>query len=422
VDFAGISSDSAGFRLAVALGIGLLLGVERERTKGTGPTRRPAGVRTFALVALLGGIAMVVGSGAVVAVALAFVAVAVLIAYVLGDRSDPGLTTEVALLVTFLLGALAQDEPQLAAGLGAAVAILLASRGYLQRMVSQALTEQELHDGLLFAGAALVILPLAPDEALGPYGSLNPFTIWRLVVIVMAISAAGYIGLRLLGPKVGLPLAGFAGGFVSSTATIGAMGSRARREPELVQGAVAAAVLSTVATVLQMLIVVGATDRSALMEIGPAMTVAGICAAAYGLLFGLRSLRSDAPVDAAKGRAFEPKTAVVFALTVTVILLVSATLNDLFGEAGVTISAAFAGLADTHGAAIAVASLVATGDLAAEDAVLPILAAFTTNSISKAVVAYLSGGRRFAFQIWPGLVLVLAGAWAGWLGWLALGN
>jgi uncharacterized membrane protein YhiD involved in acid resistance len=108
MDWGFLSTEGDGWRLAIALGIGLLLGLERERKKGSGPGRGYAGIRTFALVSLLGGVAMVIGESAVVAVAFGFVAAATLVAYALGDRSDPGLTTEVALLVAFLLGALAQ--------------------------------------------------------------------------------------------------------------------------------------------------------------------------------------------------------------------------------------------------------------------------------------------------------------------------
>lgn len=415
-----ISFDQDGWRLAVALGIGLLMGVERERRKGSGPGRAPAGIRTFALVALLGGISMVIGSMAVLAVALAFVGAAVLIAYALSDRTDPGLTSEVALLTAFLLGALAQREPQIAAGLAVTVTILLAVRSQLHRLVEQVLTEQEIHDGLLFAAAALVVLPLLPHEPVGPYGVFNPFVMWRLVVIVMAIGAAGYISHRVLGSRVGLPLAGFASGFVSSSATIGAMGARAKREPRLLWPAVAAAVLSTVATVVQMVVVVGATSPSALREIAPTMATAGVAAAGYGAFFALRAFRDGSEVEAASGRAFEPKTAIVFAATVTGILLVSAALHDWLGNAGLTLSTAVAGFADTHSAAISVASLVASGKVPAEDAVVPILAGLTTNSITKAVLALAAGGPPFARAVWPGIVLVLLAAWAGLLlgpGW-----
>lgn len=326
-----IDVDSDGWRLAVALGIGLLLGLERERRKGSGPGRGYAGIRTFALVSLLGGIAMVVGDTAVVAVALGFVAAATVVAYALGDRTDPGLTTEVALLVAFLLGALAQREPELAAGLGVAVAILLAARESLRRLVSEALTEQEIHDGLLLGAAALVILPLVPDRTMGPFDAFNPFTLWRLVVVVMAIGAAGYVALRLLGPRLGLPLAGLASGFVSSAATIGSMGARARREPSIRRPAVAAAVFSTVATVAQMVVVVGATSSATLRELWPSMIAAGAVAIAYGLIFGVRALRDETEQRAPPGRAFEPKSALIFAATVGGILFLSAALNEWLG-------------------------------------------------------------------------------------------
>src|SRR6185436_20954258 len=104
--------------------------------------------------------------------------------------------------------------------------------------------------------------PLAPDRALGPLGVLNPRTLWRLVVIVMAVGGAGYVAVRLLGARRGLPLSGFASGFISSAATIGALGARARREPGLCRAAVAGAVLSTVATVIQMAIVLAATSTA----------------------------------------------------------------------------------------------------------------------------------------------------------------
>jgi len=414
VELGLFDTSSDGWRLAVALGIGLLLGLERERRKGAGPSRAPAGIRTFALVSLLGGVSMLFGGVVVLAVGLGFVAAVTVVAYALGDRADPGLTTEVALPVAFLLGALAMEETRLAGGLAVVVAILLASREFLQRMVHEALTEQEIHDGLLLGAAALVVLPVVPNEAIGPYDAFNPFTIWRLVVLVMLIGAAGYVAVRLVGPKVGLPIAGFASGFISSSATIGAMGSRARAQPDLARPAIAAAVLSSVATVVQMVVVVGATDPGVLREIAPPMVAAGAAAAAYGAVFGVRAWRHDGEVKMAGGRAFEPKTAVFFAGTVGVILFASALLNEWIGNSGVAISAGAAGFADTHAAAISVASLVASGRIDAEDAVIPILAGFTTNSITKAVISWAAGGRRFALMIWPGIVLVLAAAWGGW--------
>ena len=181
--------ESLPLRLAVSLGIGLLIGAERERRKGAGPGRGPAGIRTFALVALAGGLALAFGGELILAVTALGVAALAVVAYRKSPAADPGLTTEVALLTTLLLGALAVREPALAAGLAVAVAILLASRTAIHRFVRNILTEQELHDALLFAAAALVVLPLTPDRTVGPLDVFNPRTLWKLVVLVMAISA-----------------------------------------------------------------------------------------------------------------------------------------------------------------------------------------------------------------------------------------
>ncbi|GIW14453.1 MAG: hypothetical protein KatS3mg063_0306 [Tepidiforma sp.] len=416
MDVAGIRLDEQGVRLAVALGIGLLLGAERERRKGEGPARGAAGIRTFALVALAGGIAMAVGGGLVLAVALGFVALAVLAAYVLGDRTDPGLTTEVAVVVAFLLGALAQQEPQLAAGIAVVVTILLAAREQLHRLVSRALTEQEVHDALLFAGAALVILPLAPNERIGPYGVFNPFAIWRLVVIVMAIGGAGYAAVRLLGARVGLPLSGLAAGFVSSSATIAAMGARARETPALRTPAVAAAVLSTVATVVQMVIIVGATDSRTLARLWPAMAFAGVAAVGYGAVFALRALR-DAAADAHHpgGRAFDLKTAVLFAATVTAVLsrlrrprrLARQPRRPPLGRGGGF--RRYPRRGDRRRGARRRRPHRARRRRGADPRRLHHQLGHEDGPRGR-----FGGGRRFALEVWPGVIATAALAWAGW--------
>ena len=213
--------------IAVASGVGLLVGVDRERRKGEGPGRRAAGVRTFLIVALLGVLSTLTGAP-VMPVAMALAVAALAVSAYRRDRSgDPGMTTEVALLATFLLGVLSGNAPALAAGIGALLAIALAARDQLHRFVRQQLTAQEVHDGLLLAACALVVLPLMPDRALDPFGAFNPRVVWKFTVLVMAINALGYLALRVFGPGRGLPLAGLAAGFISSSAAHAAMGARA---------------------------------------------------------------------------------------------------------------------------------------------------------------------------------------------------
>src|SRR6185436_338071 len=243
-----------------ALGIGLLIGAERERRKGGGPSRAPAGIRTFTAASLAGAISVIVGGAVMLAVSVAGVAVLTAVAYFRSRSDDPGLTTEVALILTALLGGLAMQRPALAAGVGVGLAVLLAARTPLHHFVRTVLTETEVRDALIFAGATLVVLPLLPNQAMGPYGALNPRSIWIVVILVMAISAAGYILVRILGARFGLPIAGLASGFISSTATIGAMGARVRKSPDVISAAVAGATLSTVATIVQLGLVLAATS------------------------------------------------------------------------------------------------------------------------------------------------------------------
>ena len=400
-----------GVAFAVALGIGVLLGAERERHKGRGPSRGAAGVRTFALASLLGALAAHLGAGVLVT-ALAFVAGAALLGY-RRSEDDPGLTTEVALVVAVLLGAVAVEDAQLAAGVAVGVTILLAGRGRLHRLVRDTLTEQEVHDGLLFAAAALIVLPLVPDRGYGPHDALNPSTIWRLVVIVMAINGLGYVALRVLGPRRGLPLAGFVGGFVSSTATVAAMGARARSAPAVLRPAVGAAVASTVATLVLTGLVLAAVSVPTLTAVLPALVPAGACAVGYAAVMVRHAARAPSEGPLELGRAFDLKLPVALALTVSAVLVAAELMHEWLGSSGVVLAATVAGFADAQSAAVSAASLVATGRLEADAAIVPIVAGLTANTITKVALAVGLGGRRYAWRVGAGLLLVLVAAWLG---------
>ena len=408
-------TESLALRLAISLGIGLLIGVERERRKGEGADRAPAGIRTFALASLAGGLSLAFGGEAVLVATALVIGALVAVGYSRSRGRDPGLTTEVALVTTVLLGALAVREPGLASGLAVGVVALLASRSRLHRFVRRVLTEQELHDAIIFAAAALVILPLTPDRAIGPLGVLNPRTLWRLAVIFMAISGSGYIALRALGPGIGLSVSGFVSGFVSSSATIGAMGARAKENAAVRPAAVAGAVLSTVATVVQLTALLAATSRPTLIALRWPLLFAGVAAIAYALVFALRGARSRSGGKKDEGRAFRLPIAVVFAATVSIATIASAGIHQWLGDRGLLLATAVAGFADAHAAAIAAASLVAAGKVAAPDAVLPILAGLTTNSVTKVALAVLSRDRAYALEVIPGLVAVIGAAWAALL-------
>ena len=191
--------------------------------------------------------------------------------------------------------------------------MLLYSREGLHRFVRSGLTEAELRDALIFAGATLVVLPLLPDDPLDPYGVLNLRKIWIVVVLIMAISGAGYIAVRLLGVRFGLPVSGFASGFVSSSATIAAMASRVKETPGLLRPAAAGAVLSTVATIVQLALLLAAVNMAVLGELAIPLALSGLAAVLYGGAFTLWALKHEGQGDDKPGRAFSLATALALA-------------------------------------------------------------------------------------------------------------
>jgi uncharacterized membrane protein (DUF4010 family) len=426
------SADSAALLgLCVALGIGLLVGAERERRKGAGASRAAAGVRTFAIASLLGAVGLLVGGLLMLSVAVLVIGALVVTAYRRDPSDDPGMTTEVALVLTCLLGGLAMESPLLAGGIGSALALLLASRERIHHFIEGVMSERELDDALLFVAAALIMLPIAPDRYMGPYLAINPHAVATLIVLVMAASAIGYIATRAMGARYGLALAGFAGGFISSAATIYSMGGRAAKQPTLRDSATAGAVLSSVATFIQLALIVLVVQPSLFHSMVYPLVSGGAVAAGYGLILMLRgpdrphagvvhvttSTADDAGIEEKHlGRAFDLKQTIMFAGLVSTVLLLSAMLHDWLGDRGAFLVAAIAGLADAHAIAASTASLQAAGKLTETSAMWLILVGLSSNSLTKAVVAFNSGGVRFALRVVPGLLLMLLAAWgAAWL-------
>ncbi len=402
--------------VCIALGVGLLVGAERERRKGSGAARGAAGIRTFAAAALAGTVAMLVGQVLLLAVTVLLIGALAVASYLRSPPEDPGMTTETALVLTCLIGGMAVTDQLLAAGLGTLLAGLLAARERMHHFVQGVLSERELHDALLFAAAALIALPLAPDRYLGPFQAINPRTLIGIVVLVMTVSAIGYMASRVLGPRFGLPLAGFASGFVSSSATIHAMGRRTRQEPQLMAGLVAGAVLSSAATFMQLAAVIGFISPALLGAMAGPLASGGLVAIGYGGWFTLNAARQTETPVPGSGRAFDLVASIGFAGLIGAVLTVSAALNAWVGESGVLLTAAVSGLADAHAAAAASASLVVAGKIPEPVAVIAILVGLSANTMVKAMLAVTAGGPAYARRIIPGLVLMVAAAWLGaWL-------
>ncbi len=393
--------------LALALGIGLLVGIERERSKGVGDGRAIAGVRSFALLCLAGAAASLFEPWGLLVV-LAGVGAMVAVSYLRTSRSDPGITTEVAALLVVLLGALAMREAAIAAALGVVTTVLLAAKSRMHRFSRELISEHELRDGLLLLASALVVLPLLPDRPVGPFDVLNPWRIWLLVVLVMGIGALGHIALRLIGGRWGLALAGFFAGYVSSTAATAGFGQRAREDPALLRPAVGAAMLANFASITLFVPLLAATAPGFLRLIVEPLAAAGAVVLLVGLLGLAGSVAGEQPTAAQ--RMFRFRHALGFALAVSAILLLAAALNAWLGPHAALAGATVAALAELHASALTLGQLQAGGMLDGADARFGVVGLLLASALSKTVLAGLSGGRAYGLRVGIGLATMCAAA------------
>jgi uncharacterized membrane protein (DUF4010 family) len=406
---AALAPEVLGF--SVALGAGLLIGLERERRKGRGMSRQAAGIRSFTLAALGGALAQALAQPALVALGGLVIVLLAGMAYWRSPAADPGLTTELALFVTYLIGVLAMQQPALGAGAAAVVATLLAAREKLHRFATRLLSEGELRDALLLAALVLVVLPLTPATPVAWLAGLVPRTLVLLAVLILLLQAAGHVAGRLAGPRAGLALAGLFSGFVSSTATVAAMGVRARAQPAQAAACEAGAMLSTAATWIQVLVMLTAVSPALATQVAPA-ALAGAAVAAATALWRVRGAgATPAEVsDPTRGPLRVREAALVSAMLAAVALGVGLAQRH-FGETGVLAGTALGALADAHAAVATLGTLHADGRIAPALALNGVLLAIGTNSVSRTVTAALAGGAAYAGRI--GLSLLLSGAAAG---------
>ena len=406
-------------RLLVAVAVGALIGLERERRRRDPNVGTAGGLRTHAIVAIAGALATLLpGSGALLITGGVFIAALVVLAYWHDRASDRGITSEVTLFTTYLLGAVAMYLPQLAAGVGLVLALTLALRDPLHRFAREILSEREWLDVLLLFGAVAVVFPLLPDHPLDAAGILNLRLVWQLTVLVLLFNAAAYLLLRTLGPERGLALAGLFGGFISSSATIAVMGLRYRADKNRERMAVAAALLSSAATPLQALLilqVMGSSLGKGWLLAGGAMALTAALAAVYQLWRGRienGSARNGDVAQLFQGRAFQPVQALVFGVTVTALIGSVGWLQARYGADFALLGIAIGALVDAHSAIASAAALQLRGTLALSLADLAIWIAFAANVASKLAIARASGGAAYAGRLSGPLLLSLA---AGYL-------
>jgi uncharacterized membrane protein (DUF4010 family) len=395
-------------QLILSFGLGLLLGLQRERVESS-----IGGIRTFPLIALFGTVCALLGQsfGAWVVAAglLALVAVVVYSNYAKtkSGEIDPGMTTEIAALLLYGLGAyIVVGNMVVAVVVGGATAVLLHFKKPLH-VFAGAIGERDMHAIMQFVLLSLVILPVLPRGDYGPYGVWNPFQIWLMVVLIVGISLSGYIAYKFLGAERGTLLAGLLGGLISSTAATVSYARRTAQNVQITRLATLVIVIAAGVSLGRVLIEIAAVAPSAFASMAfPLLAMLGVVAIIALAIFWFQDAR-ETQMPEQKNPA-ELKTAFLFAAAYGVVLLAVAAAKEHFGSAGLYIVAAMSGLTDMDAITLSCARLVENSRLDASTGWRAILLAAMSNFVFKIGTVALLGHRLLALRISATFGLVLA--------------
>jgi uncharacterized membrane protein (DUF4010 family) len=411
--------------LGVALGAGLLVGFERQQTAGVEKLPEKSllgGARTFPLVALAGAVAALAGRwiGAwFVAVVFAAVAALVVVSYLDDVRRthDHGLTSETALLLVFLLGALAATDGVFSSAKERALVVVSAAvvstfvlslKPPLHALAAKT-TKEDVFAALKFLLVAVVVLPLLPDEKTGPYDALNPRKLGLLVALLAGVGFGGYVAMRAFGARHGLVLTGLLGGLVSSTAVTLAAARHAKSAKAAPLAATSAAVAWAVMGA-RVLVVAAAFDAELLRALAVPVAAVGVVGAAAAAVLWARSRGHGDGVELAVKNPVELSAALQMTLVVAAVLVATKFAEQRFGAGGVYATSALAGTVDVDAVTVSMAGLARGRESVAAPATA-VLVAIASNTVAKTTIAAVVGGARFARTLLvPAAAMVLAAA------------
>jgi len=404
--------------LATSAGIGLLVGLERERNPLT-----KAGLRTFALIAMLGCLVTLlaneVHSGWIVAVAMLLVGGAITAAHVVDPATkadDSGTTTIVAALLVFALGALiALGHSRLAVAVGVSITMILYFKPELEGF-SQQLTPQDLRSMLRFAVLSAVILPLLPDRPLAPSGPLaavSPYNVWLMVVLISGVSLLGYVAWRLTLGRGGLLVTGLLGGLVSSTAATLVAAKHARGNPGSNHSALTVILLANATMLLRVILLVALVAPAVLPSTAVILVPALLLGLPLLLLHWRGASGSERQEEGAYRNPANLTAAIGFGAMYAVLLVLAAWLGGYAGPYGVYALAAVSGLTDVDAITLSALRLTSTGALTMTQAAAAIALAVGSNLLAKTALVYLTGGRSLGNGAALGFLLPFAALGAG---------
>ena len=398
--------------MALALGIGLLFGLECGwRTRDAAAGSRSAGIRTFALSGMLGGISGAlaqiwpggtsIGGSIVLAAGFATYAAVMTVFVREENRAENtfSATTAVAGMLAYLLGAYALiGDMRIAAGAAVAATALLAVREGLHGWVAS-ITWPELRSGLVLLAMSFIALPIVPNDPIGPFGGVNPREVWAIAVVLALVSFIGYASVKYLGPSHGILLAAAAGGLISSTAVTVTNARRAavgEAPHRLLAAGVAAA---TAVSFFRVFAIVAVLQPRLLALVGPALLGAALAAVGFAAIAAFRSAAGDQIQPELKFQnPFGFLNVVGFAIVLAAIIVLGRAVGETFGAAGAVSGAILIGLADVDAVTVSITHLTPS-PLTMWQGAQAILAATASNTLAKAAIGAAIGGGRFAAGI-----------------------
>ena len=408
-------------RFAAALGLGMLLGLERERSK---PAEGGfAGVRTFSLISLSGGLSayldLALGQEWLALGVFAAIAGIVLRSYaVTAWRGELGSTTEISALLAFLLGFLCvRGEVPLAAGLAVASAAVLALKEWLHRL-AQRIETADVEATLQFAIVTLIVLPLVPnrDYGLPPLDVINPYKIWLMVVLISGLNFASYLLVKVVGPEHGIGLTGLLGGLVSSTAVTLGFSQRSRQSPERAAALALGILVAWTVMFVRIPVLVAVVSPRLAATLAPAMAVLGFPCLAIAFTLWRRQRSGGKATVRAGENPFELGQAIRFGLLFGVVSFAAKAAQVYLGDAGLYLAGALAGLTDVDAIALSMANLTSGDALQVDVAARAVVIGAVSNTILKGLLAASMGAPTLRRIVLPAMAAILAaGALGAWL-------
>lgn len=408
-------------RFGSALGLGVLLGLERERTKSQ--EHSFAGVRTIGLIALAGALAAYfdepLGLPWLALLVFGALALLVVVSYaVTAARGELGITTEVTALLAFLLGWLCmRDQIALAGGLAVASALILALKDWLHRL-AQRIEARDVEATLKFAIVTLIVLPLVPNETFGPppLDVLNPHQVWLMVVLISGVNFVSYILVKVVGPEHGFGLTGVLGGLVSSTAVSLGFAQRSRKQPEQSSALALGILLAWTVMFLRVLAIVAVVNLALAERLLPAMAGLALSCVAISAWLWKRRAGGAGTADVAAGEnPFELWQAVRFGLAFGVVILAARAAEVYLGTGGLYLAGAIAGLTDVDAISLSMANLVHEDGARLTAAATTVVIAVVSNTLVKTGMAVVLGAPQLRRLIGgAALALVAVGALLAW--------